>query len=118
MAEPVAVLASTSLAVGKSSAKLKEQFYPLLYSANGTASGKTVWVNFGITAPEFNFDDYKKIPSLTGKIAVMDVSSPDGIHPHSAYAKYHDLANRVELAKSKGIKINKILKIYIYHCFI
>ncbi len=102
VAEPVAVLANTSLAIGSNTVKLNEQFYPLLYSANGTASGKTVWVNFGITAPEFNFDDYKKIPSLTGKIAVMDVSSPDGIHPHSAYAKYHDLANRVELAKSKG----------------
>jgi aminopeptidase YwaD len=101
--EPVVVDADgTSASIGKESLALNSQFYPLLYSNNAKATGKTVWVNFGITAPELDYNDYKKVASLTGKIAVMDVSSPDGIHPHSAYAKYHDLANRISLAKEKG----------------
>ena len=101
--EPVVVDADKTMAsVGKENLTLNSQFYPLLYSSNAKAEGKTVWVNFGITAPELNYNDYEKIASLEGKIAVIDVSSPDGIHPHSAYAKYHDLANRVSLAKEKG----------------
>ena len=39
---------------------------------------------------------------INGKIAVMNVSSPDGIHPHSAYAAYHSLNERVTNLVEKG----------------
>lgn len=84
--------------------QLPLDYYPTQYSSNGNAEGQTVYVKYGITAPEKKYDDYKKLkPSrLEGKIFVMDVSSPDGIHPHSDYLKYHDLGERVKLAKEKG----------------
>lgn len=101
--EPVLVDADkTYLNLKKSSLKSGADVYPVAYSANATATGKTVWVGYGISAPDLNYDDYKKVSSLTGKIAVMDVSSPDGIHPHSAYIKYHDLGERIAIAKGKG----------------
>ena len=103
VAEPAAIDAkATNVTVDGTALVINEQFYPTLYASNGKADAKTVWVNFGITAPELKYDDYAKIKSLEGKIAVMDVSSPDGIHPHSEYAKYHDLGNRIQLAKEKG----------------
>ncbi len=92
----------TVLVIKKDTLLLNTDFYPLVYSSNGNVAGKTVWLNYGISAPELNHDDYKKVKSLEGKIAVIDVSSPDGIHPHSEYAKYHDLSGRLEMAKSKG----------------
>jgi hypothetical protein len=101
--EPVLVdTLKTVLKLKKSTLKWGTEFYPLAYSANAAASGKTVWVGYGITATDLNYDDYKKLPTLAGKIAVMDISSPDGIHPHSAYLSFHDLNNRIALAKGKG----------------
>lgn len=83
---------------------VKEDFYPVQYSSNGSVNGETVFVQYGITDPEKKYDDYKKLKpkKLKGKVFVMDVSSPDGIHPHSAYLKYHDLGERIQLAIKKG----------------
>ena len=86
----------------KDTLKLNEQFIASAYAKNGVVTGKTVWVNYGIISPEKEHDDYKKVKTLEGMIAVMDVSSPDGIHPHSEYAKYHDLGSRIATAKEKG----------------
>lgn len=84
--------------------KVGKDYYPTSYSANGLASGKLLYVKYGITAPEMKYDDYKRIKPkhAEGSIFVMDVSSPDGIHPHSEYLKYHDLGERISAAKEKG----------------
>lgn len=101
--EPVLVdSAKTHVTLKKSSLKLNSEFYPVALSSLGLAKGTTVYIGYGISAPDLEYDDYKKIKSLEGKIAVMDVSSPDGIHPHSAYLKYHDLNSRIAIAKGKG----------------
>lgn len=83
---------------------LGKDYYPASYSSNGMASGKLLNVKYGITAPEVGYDDYKKISTKKagGKVFVMDVSSPDGIHPHSEYLKYHDLGDRIATAKAMG----------------
>jgi hypothetical protein len=101
--EPVRVqVDQTYLVVSADTLTLNNQYFAVLQSANGQAMAKTQWVGFGITSPENDYNDYKKVKDLTGKIAVMDVSSPDGIHPHSKYVRYHDLNTRIELAKGKG----------------
>lgn len=76
--------------------------FPIRYSSNASASGQTVNVGFGITAPEIEHDDYASLGDITGKIAVIDISSPDGIHPHSQYLKYHGLDYRITNAKEHG----------------
>jgi len=101
--EPVKIASEGNFVTIKGDAlQLNKQYFATQYSANGTVEGKTVWVNYGITAPELNYDDYKKVKSVEGKIAVIDISSPDGIHPHSEYAKYHDLGERIANVKAKG----------------
>lgn len=77
------------------------QIYPVKFSANGSAEGSTVNARFGITAPEMDHDDYDSVDA-TGKIVVIDISSPDGIHPHSQYMKYHGLDYRIRNAKEHG----------------
>lgn len=83
---------------------LSKDYYPVQYSSNGEIAGELLYVKYGITAPEKKYDDYKKVKAdkANGRVFVMDVSSPDGIHPHSEYLKYHDLGERVTMAKEKG----------------
>jgi hypothetical protein len=100
--EPVLVDAKKTYIVATDTLFANTSNYAVLQAENGTVSGKPVWVGYGITAPELDYDDYKRVKSLEGKIAIMDVSAPDGVHPHSKYVKYHDLANRIALAKGKG----------------
>lgn len=95
--------AATRLKAG-GEAELFREYYPVQYSSNASAQGKTVFVKYGITATEMKYDDYAGFEpeDLKAKVFVMDLSSPDGIHPHSAYLRYHDLGDRIEKAKSKG----------------
>lgn len=94
--------ASTKLSMGKKELDGHLDFYPVSISATaGLAEDKTLYVGYGITTEDGTYDDFAKI-DVSGKIAVMNVSSPDGIHPHSAYAAYHSLNERVANLVKKG----------------
>lgn len=82
-----------------------KDFYPVKYSAaKGTANGELIYVGYGIIAQDLQYDDYANLSAkqLKGKVFVMDISSPDGIHPHSKYISYHSLEQRIETAVRKG----------------
>ncbi len=87
--------------VGRTMLKAGEQFFPLAFSASGGARGKLLDIGFGIQAPELGHDDYASA-DMKDRIAVVHIGSPDGIHPHSKYAAYHDLAGRAAKAASLG----------------
>lgn len=72
--------------------------FPVKYSSQGIASGKTLFVNFGIVAEDLGHNDLEdyEVGDFKGRIVVMDVSSPDGIHPHSKYVAHYDLEERVK----------------------
>ena len=91
----------TGLKLGKKVLVPHVDFYPISYSANGEIAGKTIDIGYGIVKEDGSYNDYEG-KDLTGKIAVMNVSSPDGVHPHSAYAAYHSVNQRLKLAKAKG----------------
>lgn len=93
---------SNILKVKNKAYELNLDFFPTTYSSNGAAKGRTVYVGFGIEAPSLEHNDYEGLDELEGKVFVMDVSSPDGIHPHSKYVAYSELGERIKLAKSKG----------------
>ena len=93
---------ATKLWIGKKHLEGHEDFYPVSISATtGLVDEKTIYVGYGITTADGTYDDFAKI-DVAGKIAVMNVSSPDGIHPHSAYAAYHSLNERVANLVEKG----------------
>ena len=94
----------TKLSIDGDSKKLNDSFYVLAQSSNESVSGDLIYVGFGIEAEELKHNDYKKFSEkkLKGKIFVIDVSSPDGVHPHSEYLAYHNLDARAEKAVEKG----------------
>ena len=82
---------------------LQSYEYSILpFSNSGEVSGKIVYVNFGITAPDQKFDDYAGKTDLKGKIFLIEMSSPDGVHPHSKYKSFSGLREKIELAEKMG----------------
>ena len=95
---------ATTLSVGNAQLEGHVDFYPVSISCEtGKAASKTVYVGYAITTEDGSYDDFKGL-DVNGAIAVMNVSSPDGIHPHSAYAAYHSLNERVASLVEKGAK--------------
>lgn len=80
---------------------IDEDYYPVAYSGNGNFKGETQYVSFGIEDKKLGRDDLDD-EALKGAIAVMEISSPDGIHPHSKFKDWHDLPKRIRLLKRKG----------------
>ncbi|MDD4847830.1 MAG: M28 family peptidase [Bacteroidales bacterium] len=65
------------------------EFFPGSSSANGTISAPAIWVGFGITAPELNYDDYQKV-DVKGKIVVVETEIPvNAKHPDFAVWAVH-----------------------------
>jgi len=52
-----------------------EEFYPGMNSGNGEITAEVIFVGFGVTAPELNYDDYKGI-DVRGKIVLMNRDVP------------------------------------------
>lgn len=80
------------------------EYYPLPWSASNKVEGKILYVRYGISAKDLNYDDYASFhpDSLRGKIFLMESSSPDGKRVHSAYHDHISLYKRVRLAQGKG----------------
>jgi len=80
---------------------IDEDYYPVQISGNGSFTGKTEYVAFGIEDKKLKYDDIDD-EKVKGAIAVMELSSPDGIHPHSKFKDWHDLSKRIRLLRRKG----------------
>ena len=52
-----------------------DEYYPGMNSGNGEITAEVVFVGFGVTAPELNYDDYKGI-DVKGKIVLMNRDVP------------------------------------------
>jgi aminopeptidase YwaD len=91
----------TFLKLNEKTFKPKEDFFPLSYSANASAKGEVVNVHYGIVAPTIDYDDYKNI-DIKGKIAMMELSTPEGSGPHSKYAEFVDIRMKIDKAIEKG----------------
>lgn len=90
------------LRIGRRALTAGSEFHPLAYSANASASGKSVRVGYGITATTMGQDDYKDLKGLQGKIFLIDASTPDKAGPHSRFAPVADLRTRIDSAIAKG----------------
>jgi hypothetical protein len=52
-----------------------DEYYPGMNSGNGVITAEVIFVGFGVTAPELNYDDYKGI-DVKGKIVLMNRDVP------------------------------------------
>jgi len=71
----------------KKSYSAPEDFYPGMNSGSGEVTAEVVWVGYGTTAPELNYDDYKNI-DVKGKIVLMNRDVPFKDVRDPEYAKW------------------------------
>jgi hypothetical protein len=79
-------------------------FSPVIYSSNDSVTGELCFVNYGISAPALNYDDYKETTDLKGKIFVIELSIPGGYKKKSEFLPYSLLSYKIDLAVQKGAK--------------
>lgn len=65
-------------------AALREDFYPMIFSANAMAAGEVVFAGYGIRAPNLQWEDYPP-DGLRGKIALILDGDPGPDDPKSPF---------------------------------
>lgn len=80
-------------------------FFPGSSSDSGTISALAVWVGFGITAPELQYDDYENV-DVSGKIVVVEMEIPvDSKHKdYQAWAAHSGTKVKLQNAVNHGAK--------------
>jgi Zn-dependent M28 family amino/carboxypeptidase len=83
-----------------------DDFMPFNFSSAGKLAGAVVFVGYGITAPEYNYDDYAGI-DVKGKIALMMRHEPQEFDEKSvfagkSYTRHTQFASKVSNAKNHG----------------
>ncbi len=93
---------NNSLSVSKKQYQVKSDFYPLEYSGNAKATGKLIYVGYGIASTNPKLNDYQKIKNAEGKIFIMEAGLPKFDNPHAEEGKFADLRHKISYAESKG----------------
>lgn len=68
--------------------ELEKDFYVLPVSGNAEIRGGVVNLNYGISDPSLDHDDFEG-KTLKKQVLLVNLESPDGIHPHSKFKAYH-----------------------------
>jgi aminopeptidase YwaD len=95
-------LGKSELKLGKMRLRADEDYLVLPSSASGTVSGKLVQVGYGIRNVKLSHDDYPTTVDVKGKIALVQLGSPDGNNPHGKFGADATIEAKVALAKSLG----------------
>jgi hypothetical protein len=64
-----------------------DEYYPGMNSGNGEITAEVVYVGYGVTAPELNYDDYKGI-DVKGKIVLVNRDVPYTSPTNPEYKKW------------------------------
>ena len=75
---------------------------PLVFSASKKAEGELIYLGFGMEAADKGMDNYADKGDLAGKIFIIEMGSPDGVHPHSEFSEHSELRKKIQVAKDKG----------------
>ena len=90
----------------KSGLKLNQDFVPFSFSASGEVAGPIVFVGYGVTAPEFSYDDYAHL-DVKDKIVVLLRYEPAGFLAKSGNAgltQHSQLITKSINARNHGAK--------------
>jgi len=88
--------------------KSGEGFIPLNFSSRGKVAGAVVFVGYGITAPEYNYDDYKDVDAK-GKLVLILRHEPQEFDEHSVfdgkvYTEHSQFWSKATNAKNHGAR--------------
>ena len=78
--------------------KVEKDWIPLGFTSNGKMSGELVFLGYGISAPDLNYDDYKDI-DVNGKIVVIMTSSPTSTANNNTFYQYESLFKKLSKAR-------------------
>lgn len=86
--------------------RFPEDFLPFNFSSSGKMTGPVVFVGYGITAPEYNYDDYAGI-DVKGKIVLMLRHEPQeydekSVFEGKSYTRHTQFASKASNAKYHG----------------
>jgi hypothetical protein len=90
----------------KQGLKLNQDFVPFSFSASGEVAGPMVFAGFGVTAPEFGYDDYAHL-DVKDKIVVVLRYEPAGFAAKSGNAgltQHSQLIAKAINARNHGAK--------------
>jgi len=88
---------------GAQTVRVRDDWMPLGFSANGKVDGALVFVGFGITASEQNYDDYAGL-NVKHKVAIALQGTPDGDNPHGRFTRYDGIRWKAIAARTAGAK--------------
>ena len=85
---------------------LNENYFPSTLSANGRVTAPLVFAGYGITASEYEYDDYQGL-EVAGKIAVVLEGEPNARDPESRFeglldTQYSQELNKILNAQAQG----------------
>ncbi|HKP13485.1 MAG TPA: M28 family peptidase [Blastocatellia bacterium] len=87
--------------------KVGEDFMPLAFSSAEAAAGAAVFIGYGISAPELQYDNYAGA-DVKGKLVMILRGSPDGDNPHGRFAQFTqpglEIQNKTLKAREKGAR--------------
>src|ERR1700729_3720382 len=85
--------------------RIQDDFIPLNLSGTGDVSGSLVFVGFGITAPEYNYDDYAGL-DVKSKIVVLLRHEPQEFDDKSVFEGKVYTAHSQIFSKAANAKIH------------
>ena len=91
---------------GEKSYEIKTDFSPFEITSNSTARGQIVFAGYGITAPQYHYDDYAGIDAK-GKIVFVLRHEPgeddsSSVFLGAAPTEYSSVATKVRIAREHG----------------
>src|SRR5579859_1970306 len=90
----------------KQELNLNQDFVPFSFSASGEIAGPVVFAGYGVTAPEFNYDDYAHL-DVKGKIVLLLRYEPAGFAAKSGNAgltQHSQLITKAINARNHGAR--------------
>jgi hypothetical protein len=86
--------------------KLNEDFTPFSFSSSGEVNAPVVFAGYGVTAPEFGYDDYAGL-DVAGKIVLILRYEPAGFAAHTGnqgMTQHSSLVTKAINARNHGAK--------------
>jgi len=101
---------SFEYAVGGKAVRLKtgDDFIPFNFSSRGKVAGSVVFAGYGITAPEYHYDDYESL-NVKGKLVLILRHEPQEFDEHSVfdgkvYTEHSQFSSKATNAKNHGAR--------------
>jgi Peptidase family M28/PDZ domain/PA domain len=85
---------------GPSALQFPTDFEPFSFSSSGEIEGPVVFVGYGITAPDHDYDDYSSV-DVRGKVVLVLRYAPDAFGEHGWHATF---LRKVQNAASHGAR--------------